>query len=312
MEMENKKPIYLPTVKNKPLVLICFEPGDTIDRKIIDDYIATAIQQVFNATAVSKQVFDRESHFRLDERLIYVPNIAHTRQFLKCKIDAGWAREKSEAEINPTYFISDVLLYENKFYIKLTLNGAIVHAAPLLAEFISTQLSHHGKCFIMVHKRQPGTERGCDFELFKEVIMGRFSNVYMKYMGSQPSVFDRVYEEYSISIQKVVTEMDFGIELQCAPYDLQEYYQRMRMYEEAADEKIAEIQLDDPTETSETSSETPPTNTVGAENSNEIIEIKALIKATEELLLNKSCNVDTFYYKMSLTRFNEIMTKGRN
>ncbi len=302
--MNTEKKIYLPTVKHKPLILIGFEPQNAMSRHDIDSIIISSLSSVFDATTVSKQIFDRETHFRLDERLIYIPNLEHTRQFIKCKIDAKWAHEKAELQIDPTYFIADILLHDKKFYIKLSLNELVSHSAAVLAEFITNLLSKHGRCFILVHKRTNSLDRHNDVEIFKEVVLGRISNVLMKFMPSQPSVFDTVYEQYNISIQAIVTAMDHGIELQCAPYDLEEYRNKIKMYEENTIEK--DIVLDEePDENNELS-------TITSENNQEYLELKALIQATEKLLQNATCNVDTIYFKMSQNRYKEIKELGKN
>lgn len=302
--MNTDRKIYLPTVKNKPLVLIGFEPQNTTNRKKIDEIIISTLQNVFNATTVSKQIFDRETHFRLDERLIYIPNIEHTRQYIKCKIDAKWANEKHELQIDPTYFIADVLLYQGKFYIKLALNETLTNPIPIMAEFIANALSKMGKCFILVHKRNNGTDRSHDLEIFKEVTLGRISNVLMKYMPSQPSVFDTILEQNDIHLQNIVTAMDHGIELQCAPYDLEEYRQKLRMYDENVIK--TDIILDEEVD------ENNNTTSVNSENLNEYLEIKALIQATEKLLQNATNYVDTHYFKMSEKRYDQIKIMGVN
>ena len=115
MQTNQNKKIYLPTVKHKPLVLIGFEPQSSMSREDIDTLIKNSLASVFDAKLVSKQIFDRETHFNLNERLIYIPNLEYTRQFIKCKIDAKWANEKSELQINPAYFIADVLHMKKSF-----------------------------------------------------------------------------------------------------------------------------------------------------------------------------------------------------
>lgn len=246
---------------------------------------------IISGKEISKKIFDRETHFAKDQRFIYVPDMEKTRKYLKVKTEANWLREKEEYKIDPTMGLADILTYKDTVYIRVTTHPSVAHTDFKLAETIATRLSYHGTAFVIYHKRVDSESRSNDIEIFNEIKSGVITTKKSKTQVNKESVFDWVANVYNIVISQVVESMDMAVEIQCAPYDLKEYRERLQMINEDSALNIgdaANIQL----------SEGDSEDTISAEINQERIEIEALIKHTEKLL-TKNFLLDSVYFKAS-------------
>ena len=287
------KDIIIPSMKHRPICLIVFKPNkiSSETRKEVHDLVMS----VLSANEITKKTFDRLSHFTKDERFLYIPMKENTRKFLKYQVENDWLREKPQMVIDPTVGVFDTLAYKSHICIRLLTNNMIQHMDISLAKSIASLLSDYGTAYVLFHDRKPTTDRSQDFEYFLEVLRKTVVTEWQTGRFNDMRVFDKVLEVYNISIRDIVEELDMGVEIMCAPYDIKEYYTR-----------ISEIDMVINANSGETKLSEEDGDDIRSELEADKQTLMALIQRTNEMIVYRKVAIETVYFKMDQLVFDKI------
>jgi hypothetical protein len=159
---------------------------------------------------------------------------------------------------------------------------------------IAKTLSSNGSAYVFYHDKK-NQNSGNEYEHFIEYSRQLKQSEYTPLNCNGIRVFDKVLQVHSLSIRDIVEELDMGVEVLCAPYDIQEYTERLTELKHQKSEGINNIQLSD-----------DESDIIGEELDNEINILETLIERINEMVVYKKISIDTIYFKMSQSAYNNL------